>query len=291
MWGPTGSIMGVSDPPATSAAYLAPWASDTDIPEAQKVDLAEVDLAFMLAAATDCLYVLSGRQYRSGRLVVRPVSIQGAYSNQSYLYPYSSMSGYGSAWGFAAGWAWAAIGMGWWQNGQDLSECVLQGPVTRINSVMVNGEELGPWEPGLPANPNYTLYDKRRLVRMVGTTGSTTGAWPWNQQLNMNLDQPGTWGVDYQFGQPPPPMGRLACIELAVELARTLSNQSGRLPARVQSVVTQGVSTAVGDALTFIKESLTGLPTVDLFLQQANPMKRRRKAIFLAPNSTQGRAT
>lgn len=281
----------MSDPPATSQAFLAPWCSEADIPESMKTGLADVDLAFMIAAATDCLYVLSGRQYRSGRSIVRPTSIQGGYGNQSYLYPYSSMSGYGSAWGFAAGWAWSAIGMGWWQNGQDLSEVVLQGPVTKINSVMVDGVELGPWEPGLPANPNYTLYDKRRLVRMVDLTGATSGAWPWSQQITMPITMPGTFQLDYDWGQPPPPMGRLACVELAVDLARTLSGAGGRLPARVQSVVTQGVSTAVGDALEFLKESFTGLPVVDMFLQQANPAKRRRRSVFLSANSVQGRAS
>ena len=36
------------------------------------------------------------------------------------------------------------MGMGWWQGGQDLSECVLQGPVQKVNLVLVDGEALTP---------------------------------------------------------------------------------------------------------------------------------------------------
>lgn len=269
--------------------YLNPWASEDDIPPKRLVDsqgspLADIPMGLMLAAATDLLYVLSGRAYRTGRTICRPTAINGAYGNQSYLYPYSSMSGYGSAWGFAAGWAWTAIGMGWWQNGQDLSEVVLQAPVRRINQVLVDGAVLGPTQ--------YTLYDKRRLVRNVDQSGSTTGAWPWNQQLQLPVNQPGTWQIDYEWGQPPPDSGKLACAELAAQLALGFSGQdSCRLPGRVLSIATQGMSTAVGDALQYLHESLTGIPIIDLFLQAYNPGKRRRRTVFLAPNSIQGRST
>lgn len=266
---------------------INPWCTEADLPAKRLTKVQDTDLAFMIAAATDLLYVLSGRQYRTGRSVVRPTTIQSGYANQSYLYPYSSMSGYGDAWGFASGWAWSAIGLGWWQNGQDLSELVLQGPVTKINAVLVNGSALGGWPPD---NPNFTLYDQRRLVINVNNQSGLPSAWPWAQQLNLPLTEGGTFAVDYEWGRPPPESGRLACIELAVALAlaHTGDNDS-KLPSRVLSIATQGVTMAVGDALTYIREDLTGLPICDLFLNSVNPQKLRRRSAFLAPNSILGR--
>jgi hypothetical protein len=49
------------------------------------------------------------------------------------------------------------------------------------------------------------------------------------------------------------------------------------------------VNTAVGDALTYIRDSLTGIPIVDLFLQAYNRAGLRRRTIMISPNSQQGR--
>ena len=273
-----------------SKHYLAPWCEEADLPSGRLANVDDVNRGFAIAAATDLLYVLSGRQFRSGRSIVRPTSIQGGYGTQSYLYPYSSMSGYGAAWGFAAGWSWTAVGMGWWQNGQDLSEVVLQGPVQRINDVIVDGASLGPWEPGQPANANYALYDRRRLVRTTDASGQNSGAWPWNQQLQLPPSQPGTWLIDYEWGRNPPAAGKVACIALATDIALSLSSSdSGELPPRVISIAQQGLNVSVGDALNYIREELTGIPMVDLFLQAYNPGRQRRRAVFLSPNSVQGR--
>jgi len=271
---------------AQSVHILNPWCEEDDLPAGRLRNVTDVDRQTMILAATETLYRLSGRQYRSGRSIIRPTPIGGAYGNQSYLYPYSSMSGYGAAWGFAAGWAWSAVGMGWWQNGQDLSEVVLQGPVQRINDVMVNGTSLGPWP---PANSNYTLYDGRRLIRNTDGAGQNVGAWPWNQQLQLPLTEPGTWGIDYDWGQSPGAMGKAACIALATEFILALTGTSNVLPQRVVSVASQGETILVGDPLAYIREDLTGVPMVDIFLNSVNPFKLRRRAAFLSPNSVQGR--
>jgi hypothetical protein len=272
----------VSTPEPASQHFLAAWCEESDIPQGRRENIDDVPLAFAIAVATDLLYVGSGRQFRSGRSIIRPTSISSSYASQSYLYPYSSMSGYGAAWGFAAGWSWTALGMGWWQGGQDLSEVVLQGPVRNVNQVIVDGVVLQPTD--------YTLYDGRRLVRNVDASGQTTGAWPWNQQLQLPLTESGTWAIDYNWGKVPPPSGKAACIELAIEVARALSGADDtRLPARVLSVSTQGVSVAVGDPLTFIREGLMGIPICDLFLSQYNRGGLRRRSIILSPNSQQGR--
>jgi hypothetical protein len=266
-----------------SQHFLAAWASEEDIPAGRRKNLDDISVAFAIAVATDLLYVLSGRQFRSGRSLVRPTPIDSAYGSQSYLYPFSSMSGYGSSWGFASGWAWSALGLGW-EQGQDLSECVLQGPVQEIEWVTVDGAVLDP--------SCYTLYEKRRLVRNVDATGQTSGAWPYSQKLQLSLSQPGTFGISYRWGKDPPAGGKAAAIELAIEVAQALSGEgTTRLPARVLSVATAGVNVAVGDALSFVRASLTGIPLVDMFLMAYNPNGAlRRRAVFLGPNSRQGRS-
>lgn len=276
-----------AEPVVGQEHFIAPWCTENDIPPNRVKNVRDIDLARAIAGATNLLYVLSGRKYRVGRSVVRPSTLQSGFSNQSYLYPYSSMSGYGSAWGFAGGWAWAAIGMGWWQNGQDLSELLLQGPVRRINNVMLNGTSLGGWPPD---NPNFTLYERRRLILTIGAPNGTSNAWPWEQQLGLPLSMPGTFAVDYDWGRPPPEDGVIAAIELSVAVANALSGDDDtKLPARVLSVTTQGVSVAVGDPLTYIREDLTGLPLCDLFLNAQNPAKLRRRSVFMAPNTVIGR--
>lgn len=273
--------------PSSSAHYLQPWCDESDLPrrrllDSNGVELSDISLGWMIAAATDILYVLSGRKYRSGRSVVRPTSIQMA-SGPPLLYPYSSMSGYGSAWGFATGWVWSAIGMGFWFS-QDLNEVLLQGPVTKINSVIVDGVTL--------PSTAYTLYERRRLVRNVDANGGASAPiWPWRQSLSLPITEQGTFQIDYEWGNPVKDSGRLACAELAIELALSFSGQDPcRLPARVQHVATQGVDAAVGDALEFLKEDLTGLPICDMFLRAENPHRRRRRSVFLGPNSTLNRS-
>lgn len=275
-----------AQPVAANIHYMNPWCTEEDIPTSRIDGIDDVDVQKMIGAATDLLYVLSGRQYRSGRSVVRPTQINSSYANQSYLYPYSSMSGYGEAWGFAGGWSWTQIGMGWWQNGQDLAELVLQGPVTKINSVIVNGSSLGAWP---PPNPNFTLYDRRRLILNIGA-GTAGIAWPWNQSIQLPLTESGTFGVDYNWGRPPPPMGHIAAIELATQFILGLSGENkAKLPARVQSVATQGVNILVGDPLTYLRDDLTGLPLVDLFLNAVNPAKLRRRTFFGSPQTVLNR--
>jgi hypothetical protein len=278
------SAVDVPDQPQGDQHYIAPWIEESAIPSSRLAKLPrDVSLGFAIACATDLLYTLSGSQFRWGRSVVRPTALNSGWQFQNQLYPYSSMSGYGSAWGFAAGWAWTAIGMGWWQYGQDSSECVLQGIVRKINQVMVDGVVL---DPSL-----YTVYDDRRLVRLIDPTGQSSGAWPWEQNLGLPLTQSGTWAVDYEWGTHPPPSGEMACAELTIELAKAFGgDDETRFNPRVLQVTTEGISMQTANALQYIQQRLSGLPLVDIFLKSYNPDgNRRQQSAFLAPNSTMNR--
>jgi len=271
--------------PPASTHYIPPYCLPGDIPSGLITDstgalIADANLALAICAATEILFDKSGRKYRSGRSIVRPTPIYNTFGAQTFLYPYSSMAGYGSAWGFGENWSWSSVGMGWWQAGTDLAEIRLQAPVTKINSVIVDGAAL-------TAGIDYSLYDRRRLVRNIDTSGTNGGAWPWNQTLQLPITEPGTWQIDYEWGRPITAAGKAACIELASEYLRAMSGQDpSKVPqARTTSVSTQGVTVNVADTLDYLKELMTGLPLCDLFLSTVNPAAKRRRSAFWAPNT------
>jgi hypothetical protein len=264
-----------------SVHHVAPWCSEADIPTGRITDsngdvFADVQIGFAICAATDLLYVLSGRQWRSGHTVMRPCAMARAIAVGSMVYPWGSMSGFGSAWGFPGGWMWSAGfgfgGLGFTQ-GSDATEVVLQGPVTNIEEVLLNGQTLDP-------STDYHLSGRQRLTLNSGL------GWPWQQDPQEDPTQPGTAQVIYDWGSSPPEIGRMACVELTIELILGLSGQDAcKLPSRVVSIASQGVTVSLGDALNYILQDLTALPICDMFLQGYNPGKRRRRAVIVGPNT------
>ena len=275
---------------AASATYLAAWCEPSDLSAARLAGVTDVDRELACLYASALLYRLSGRAYRSGRTIGRPTQIDSPYGSQNYLYPYSSMSGYGAAWGYAAGWAWTQIGMGWWQGGMDRTRITLQGRIRKINEIMVDGESLGSWSPE-QGNTYYAVFDRREVVRLAAQAGVSSGAWPWAQQLELPISEPGTWLIDYDWGVSVPADGKMAAIILAQEVALSMTgSDETALSPRILSIASQGVQIAVGDPMESINLSRTGLPVVDMWLQSVNPGgKRRRRAVILSPNTVQVR--
>lgn len=268
-----------------SQVYVSPWCDESDLPTGRLEDsngqpLSDINLGWMIGAATDLLYVLSGRKYRWGRSVITP-SRASALRFPS-VYPYSSAGawgGYGGAWGFPVGWAWSLVGPGW-AGGQADNELTLQAPVLRVHSVLLDGTTLSPAQ--------YQITDSRKLVLAPGLV------FPLTQQVGSPLNQPGTCQIDYEWGRAPRERdsARLACAELAIELALGFSGQDAcRLSPRTVSASSEGVSVTTGVSLEFLKEDLTNLPICDLFLRAMNPTKRRRPSVFLSPQSVLNRST
>jgi hypothetical protein len=98
--------------------------------------------------------------------------------------------------------------------------------------------------------------------------------------------------VTYQYGRLPPPAGRLACVELAVEFGRASSDnpdRACRLPQRVQSVTRQGISFAALDDMEFLSEGLTGLYSIDLWVRSVNPYGRSAAGSVWSPDLPRAR--
>jgi hypothetical protein len=99
--------------------------------------------------------------------------------------------------------------------------------------------------------------------------------------------------VTYNYGIDPPPAGRLACVELAVEFGRASADdpdQACRLPQRVQSVTRQGLTYEAIDPMEFLPEGLTGLTAVDMWIRSVNPYGRKAAATCWSPDLPRARS-
>lgn len=131
----------------------------------------------------------------------------------------------------------------------------LPAPVEAVLQVSVDGTIL--------PRSGWQLYDGRQLLRCDGD-------WPCCDELGCC----GGVEVTAMLGSPVPGLGRRAAVELACELLAA-GTPACRLPARVTTVVRQGITTTIADPQDFFGHGLTGLYLVDLFLTTYNPGARR----------------
>lgn len=216
-----------------------------------------------LQAASEHLWVASGRQYGDCEVLVRPCRASCA--------PEGSVSGW---WWREESWPYVSSGQ--WPAWLDMacgrcsgscscssvSWLVLPELVQSIVSVLVDGEEL-------PVS-GYALYDGYRLAR-VGAE------WPLCQDWSVPVSGVGAWSVTAVFGRPVPMLGRLAVAELASQYDKACTGAPGcRLPSRLLEEITRaGVTKRFIDSAKLREADLTGLPLVDQFLNVVNPDRMR----------------
>lgn len=135
--------------------------------------------------------------------------------------------------------------------------------VTAITAVTLNGAPF----------TSYRLASGSWAVRTDGM------GWPLSP----------TTLITYTFGQMVPLPGRLAAILLATELGKALAGKACGLPARVTSVVRQGVSFDMLESLELIKEGLTGVHGVDLWLRTGNPKKTTQAGQVMSLDTIEAR--
>lgn len=157
-----------------------------------------------------------------------------------------------------------------------LCEVTLPGRVRDVLEVLVDGEVVPP--------EAYEVNANRDLVRVDG------GCWPDCQDFTRPDTQPGTWSVLYSRGVRIGPAGSLALTTLAVELWKGMCGQADcKLPARVTSVVRDGVTYDIANALDVIAEDRFGILEVDAWLQAVNPRKARARMAAWSPDLPQYR--
>lgn len=155
-------------------------------------------------------------------------------------------------------------------------------PIQRIIEAKLDGIALDP-------ATDYRLDERRNLIRLAdtSTTPPTDRFWPVCQDLSLADTEPGTYSVVYEWGAPPPELGKQAAAQLAVELWKASPGNQGecRLPNKVTKLVRQGISMdrVVGMA-DMLRAGATGLQLVDAFVALVNPQKARMRSAVFTPD-------
>lgn len=210
-----------------------------------------------VAMATEILWALSGRQFGTCTVTIRPCrrSCANAPWGWNEIFPGNT-------------WIQPMLYAGNWYNivcgncsGTDcscshVSEVILPAPATEITAVKVDGVTL---LPGV-----YRLDSNRLLVR-IGAD------WPRCNDLTRHDTEVGTWSVTAKYGRAVPEGGAVAIGELACEINRAIHGEDCRLPQRVTQLARQGVTITFPDSSSLFKEGRTGLYLTDMFIAAWNP--------------------
>ena len=160
-------------------------------------------------------------------------------------------------------------------------------PVTEILEVKINGDVLPvTYDSGAP---QYRLDGWTWLTRMDDPAVEPSRAqWPGCQDLALDDTEAGTFSVTYAHGIAPPPLGILACEQLACEFYAAFTGGDCKLPNNVTKIVRQGLTqeriTPLGAAL---KTGATGIIAWDSFIAAYNPNGLRRRPAVYSPDVQQ----
>jgi hypothetical protein len=145
--------------------------------------------------------------------------------------------------------------------------------------------------------------DRRGYVRLTAwlPVRDVTSATVDGTAIPFNLSPAGTY-VEFSpllrgkivvltlaVGQNPPPMGRSAAAALAAEMLRSdpryeaLGAGDTRPAARLTSITRQGVTMTFADPADLMRNGMTGVYAVDLFLQAVNPTGARFQPKVITP--------
>lgn len=237
-------------------------------------DLQEGVLEAGLLAASDLLYRWTGFRYPGLAYdSVRPCSRNTWLPG---VRTWDIPMGWGSNW-----WNWLPLGQCQCQASvhrtcgcQLLSEITLgRSPVVQIVQVRQDGAVIAP--------SAYRVDDYQWLVRIDGLR------WPCCQDLTKDdHTSPNTFGVDYLYGLDPPPAGKFAAVDLAVELLKGYSREGPNVPERVTTSIRQGTTMMFLPPASYGRDSSghvrTGIRSVDFFLSS---VPTSRPALIASPDS------
>lgn len=251
----------------TAALVCSPWLDldDFSLCKATDFDPPEV-FGLVVDAATDMLFVASGRQYPGVCVdTVRPPSANLPGSGSWFG---GSRASDGSLWlGHDGIGTLPESTFGGWGGGSDavmsqgfeFSSVRLPGfPIQDVSDITIDGVAL--------AAGSWLIVDDRWIVRRDGK------AWPLWQRLDRPAGEANTWSVTYSYGPPTPPAGLLALQVLVCELGLGWKgDKSCRLPKRLTQITREGLSAVVLDPFKFLDKGQFGVYEIDTFINMANP--------------------
>lgn len=210
--------------------------------------------------ATEIIHDLSGRQFGTTRLTLRPCKrscMEDAWTAGEWLpgltsYPSPALIN-GRWFNLTCGSCWGTCAC------TTLSEVKLPNPVSAVVSVKIDG--------GTMPVTGYILEDSQLLVRADG------GSWPTCNDLSRPDTAVGTWSVTFDVGRAIPEGAAWAVGELACEIIRAAAGEDCRLPRNVTTLARQGVTITLPDVTTLFAQGLTGLPLADMWIMSVNPKR------------------
>lgn len=247
-------------------AWPVRWCTDCDISTTSPVVT-----GFAVDAATQILWGLSGRQF--GLCTV--TNLRPCRRTCPDLVGYPTIDEWGYPQPLLMAGQWFNVTCGGCAGEcscTEVSEFVLPGPVHNIVEIKIDGVVL--------PTGSYRVDNRRLVVRTDG------GIWPLCNDLSES-DGVGTWLVTVRLGiEPPSPLADLAIGELAYEIIKACTNQSGcRLPTRfMTSLARQGVSMTFPDPTAMLENGLLGLDFCDLFLRTVNPDHLTSPSAIFSPD-------
>lgn len=280
---------------AITTGPCEPWTDGDSVAACCPVDIGTDDpeLVFgpSIDAASELLFELSGRQFPGlCSQVVRPCVTDSCWGDLFAPAQVPAVPWAYGAWGW--GWGWGYDGSGGARcSCKHISRALLQGfPVQEITEVEISGVVIDSSE--------YRLDEYRWLTRLADVNGNPQ-FWPSCQNLARDLGEPGTWSVEYTFGQEVPALGVLAANQLACEVYRSCQGSGSdgaacNLPVGVTSITRQGVTI---ERAPFVAWGMvnsngaftwaTGLTFVDMFLSAYNPFGQRGRGAVWSPDIEQ----
>jgi hypothetical protein len=252
----------------SSPVECTAWAAYEDIPESSASMHSPAQWCGFLETATDVLWAATGRRWR-GATLTETVALRAAPPRAGEgAWPYHSSWGHCPCYqGLTADW-WPIWAGGTLRHTAPAAVRLPRSDVVAVTSVLLDGAPFTSW-----------ALDGNWLARTDG------GTWPMCRDRT---------SATYTFGRTPPEAGRLACIELAVELGRAASTNPDRacqLPRRLQSITRQGITFAALDDLEFLDKGLVGIYSIDVWIRSVNPKGRTQEARVWTPDIPVARRT
>lgn len=229
---------------------------------------------YALEAATEILWILTGRRFGTCRLTLRPCRRE--CFDRGWSFPWMSEIGvdtWAGPFPVLHGGQWINVicgGCGDTCSCTSVSEARLPAPVADIIEVTLDGSPM--------PTGSYRVDNHRFLVRTDG------GTWPRCNDLTLPVTEEGTWSVTLDVGERVPRLGELALGEVFHEMTRACMGQDCRLPRNVTQLARQDVTITMPDPNELLDNDKLGLFLADRFVMTYNPNHLRARARIYNPD-------
>jgi hypothetical protein len=231
-----------------------------------------------LAAATQVLWVRSGRRFGTCEYTIRPcrkdcLTEWTPWGNWLMWGASPLLGGLGGPLPVLLNGLWYNVSCGGCVGDCSCSfvdEILLPAPVAEVLEIKLDGVAI--------PTGSYRVDNRRLLVRTDGER------WPLCNNLNLDDTEPGTWSVRLTVGEALPEIAQYAIGELALEFLRACAGDDCKLPRNLTQLVRQGVTINYPTPEDLRDTNLLGTYFCDLFLSTYNPTGMRSRSRIYSPD-------